>query len=82
MNNNPVDSGTAKISFSYNDAHRHEEIIALKIFVFSILRNLPHEVAISTIKTIGKNHDNSILNDLCKEMVDAMIATSLVNKED
>ncbi|WP_233958082.1 hypothetical protein [Pectobacterium versatile] len=82
MNSNPVKSDTAEISFSYNDNQRHEEIIALKIFVFSILRNLPHDVAINTVKTIGENHDNSTLNALCKEMVDAMIATSSVNKED
>lgn len=82
MNNNHAHSDLAKVTFTYDDNQRCEEIIALKTLVFSILRNLPHEVAISTIKTIEKNHDNSTLNSLCKEMVDAMIATTSINTED
>lgn len=82
MNNNHARSELAKVTFTYDDTQRSEEIIALKTLVFSILRNLPHDTAINTIKTIEKNHQNPMLNSLCKEMVDAMIATTSENTED
>lgn len=82
MNNNPNHSDLVKITFSYDDNQRSEEIIALKTLVFSILRNLPHDVAINTIKTIENNHENPTLNSLCKEMVNAMIASSSTDSED
>ncbi|WP_213752923.1 hypothetical protein [Citrobacter portucalensis] len=82
MNNNPTNNNLVKVTFSYDDSQRNDEIIALKTFVFSILRNLPHDVAINTVKTIKGTHENPALNSLCKEMVDAMIASSSINKED
>ncbi|WKS82973.1 hypothetical protein NMD69_17345 (plasmid) [Edwardsiella tarda] len=78
MSNNQVTDNEAKVTFTYRDDFRAEEIIALKTLIFGILRNLPHDIAINSIKGIENNHDNPTLNNLCKEMVDAIIATTKV----
>lgn len=76
MNNNQDPRDKARVTFTYDDIHRADEVIALKTLVFAIIRNLPHDVAINTIKTLQDNTDDVILNNLCMEMTDAMIATT------
>lgn len=75
-------SKLAKIKFSYDDNQRYEEIIALKTIVFSILRNLPHDMAINIIKTIENNKNSPEIKNLCLEMVDAILSTTQITDGD
>ncbi|MCT6592982.1 hypothetical protein N3553_24290 [Pantoea dispersa] len=69
-------SGKPVITFSCDDKQICEEIIALKTFVFSLLRMMPEDISLDVVKNLSGNGDNPPLNRLCTEMVDAMIATS------
>ncbi|RRW69205.1 hypothetical protein EGJ48_17955 [Pantoea dispersa] len=51
-------------------------IIALKTFLFSLLRMMPEDISLDVVKNLSGNGDNPPLNRLCTEMVDSMIATS------
>lgn len=75
MNKNAEES--AKISFSYDDNQRSDEIIALKQLLFCIIRNLPHETGINIVKTI-QDKNNPAYNRLCLEITEAMISTTEV----
>ncbi|EKN5031206.1 hypothetical protein ACOMCW_003278 [Yersinia enterocolitica] len=76
MNGNQKDDDKTIVTFTYNDNQRADEIIALKQLIFSILRNLPYDVVISTIQTIGNKNDDKVFNRLCLEMGDAIISTT------
>lgn len=78
MDNQEIHNEMTKVTFTYDDNQRHDEVIAIKTLIFSILRNLPHDVAINTIRTIENNKDNPAINNLCVEMVDAIIATTKI----
>jgi len=64
------------VTFSCDDAQVCEEIIALKTFVFSILRMLPHDMSIEAVRNLTGNSNDPVLTRLCTEMTDAMLATS------
>ncbi|EBK4003643.1 hypothetical protein DK562_21830 [Salmonella enterica] len=78
MSNSQVSQDKTRVTFTYRDDCRAEEIIALKILIFGIIRSLPHDIAINSIKNISANHENPALNNLCTEMVDAIIATTKI----
>ncbi|EPV8438237.1 hypothetical protein [Klebsiella variicola] len=65
-----------EFSFSYLDEQRADEIKALKILLFSIIRNMPHDTAISIINNIVNTDNNEALNRLCLEITDAMLNTT------
>ncbi|KMV67597.1 hypothetical protein WB66_23155 [bacteria symbiont BFo1 of Frankliniella occidentalis] len=77
MNEQNTAGSKPSVTFSCDDAHVCEEMIALKTFVFSILRTLPHEVSIEAVRNLVGNSNNPVLTRLCTEMTDAMLATSL-----
>lgn len=81
MNNSHDLQDKAKITFTYDDNQRADEIIALKTLLFGIIRSLPHEIAINSIQAIEDNHNDPVLNNLCKEIADAMIATTTIPTE-
>lgn len=60
------------------DNQRADEIKALKILLFSIIRNMPHDTAISIINNIVNTDNNEVLNRLCLEITDAMLNTTRI----
>ncbi|HAV8076356.1 hypothetical protein AB3H38_00125 [Escherichia coli] len=76
MNNNTSED-RPDFSFSYMDNQRADEIKALKI-LFSIIRNMPHDTAISIINNIVNTDNNEVLNRLCLEITDAMLNTTRI----
>lgn len=70
------------VTFSCDNAQVCEEIIALKTFVFSILRTLPHDLSIEAVRNLAGNSNDTVLTRLCTEMTDAMLTTSAPTLQD
>ncbi|WP_050480633.1 hypothetical protein [Escherichia coli] len=77
MNNNAAED-RPDFSFRDMDNQRADEIKALKTLVFSIIRNMPHDTAISIINNIVNTDNNEALNRLCLEITDAMLNTTRI----
>ena len=76
--NNSTSEDRPDFSFSYMNNQRADEIKALKILLFSIIRNMPHDTAISIINNIVNTDNNEALNRLCLEITDAMLNTTRI----
>ncbi|EOL2599527.1 hypothetical protein QQ551_004401 [Escherichia coli] len=76
--NNSTSEDRPDFSFNYMDNQRADEIKALKILLFSIIRNMPHDTAIRIINNIVNTDNNEALNRLCLEITDAMLNTTKI----
>nr|EDU9551445.1 hypothetical protein [Salmonella enterica subsp. enterica] len=69
-------------SFSYDDSLRSEEIIAIKVFLLAIIRNVPHESSVAILKSLKDSRDNAVFAKLYDEIHAGIMNLSTPDESD